>query len=105
MRRICMLCMYVSKAEQKHNRCRGSPKDLLGYCCVLVIFLLVIINTNQKIIISDYIKEEERVFEMTKDKEMKELAEEELQNIKERKNEIMKEIEKITAIEEEEKFP
>ena len=51
-------------------------------------------------------KEEERVFEMTKDKEMKELAEEELQNIKERKNEIMKEIEKITFIEEEEeKFP
>jgi len=50
--------MYVSKAEQKHNRCRGSPKDPLGYCCVLAIFLLVIINTNQKIIISDYIKEE-----------------------------------------------
>lgn len=52
------------------------------------------------------LKEEERVLDMAKDEEMKELADEELKNLKEQKEGVEKEIEKITKVrEEEEKFP
>lgn len=52
------------------------------------------------------LKEEERVLDMTKDSDMKGLAEEELRILKERKEGIEKEIDKITKTqEEEEKFP
>ncbi|MFQ5661786.1 MAG: PCRF domain-containing protein [Candidatus Paceibacteria bacterium] len=52
------------------------------------------------------LKEEERVLEMAKDAEMKELADEELKSIESQKEGVQKEIEKITkAAEEEEKFP
>ena len=52
------------------------------------------------------LKEEERVLEMAKEEGMKELADEELKNLKEQKDGIAKEIEKIVKVaEEEEKFP
>lgn len=52
------------------------------------------------------LKEEERVLEMAKEDGMKELADEELKNIQERKDGLEKQIEKITKVqEEEEKFP
>lgn len=52
------------------------------------------------------LKEEERVFRMTKEDGMKELADKELKNIQEQKDGILKEIEKINKVqEEEEKFP
>ena len=51
-------------------------------------------------------KEEERVLEMAKDEEMKDLADEELKTLKEQKDGIEKEIEKISKVaEEEDKFP
>ena len=51
-------------------------------------------------------KDEERVLEMAKDEEMKELADEELKEIERQKDGIQKEIEKIVKVrEEEEKFP
>lgn len=52
------------------------------------------------------LKEEERVLDMMKDADMKELAEEELKTLKEEKEGIKNEIDKITKTqEEEEKFP
>lgn len=52
------------------------------------------------------LKEEERVLDMAKDEEMKELADEELKSLKEQKDGVEKEIEKIVKVaEEEEKFP
>lgn len=52
------------------------------------------------------LKEEERVLDMMKDTDMKELAEEELKTLKEQKEGIKNKIDKITKTqEEEEKFP
>lgn len=52
------------------------------------------------------LKEEERVLDMAKDAEMKELADEELKNIESQKKGVQEQIEKIAkASEEEEKFP
>ncbi|MBT3282742.1 PCRF domain-containing protein [bacterium] len=52
------------------------------------------------------LKEEGRVLDMAKDEEMKELADEELESLKEQKDGVEKEIEKIVKVaEEEEKFP
>lgn len=52
------------------------------------------------------LKEEERVLDMMKDADMKELAEEELKTLKEQKEGIKNKIDKITKTqEEEEKFP
>ena len=52
------------------------------------------------------LKEEGRVLDMAKDEEMKELADEELESLKEQKDGVEKEIEKIVKEEEEEeKFP
>jgi peptide chain release factor 1 len=52
------------------------------------------------------LEEEGRVLDMAKDEEMKELADEELKSIKEQKDGVEKEIEKIIKVaEEEEKYP